>query len=156
MRLFALKTARSRLLAILLVAMFSFAAIGATAIASATDLSAAKKCKKGYKKVGKKCKKKSSGSTGAVAAVHLYLGEMKGSDLLVYGDVATKSGFTGSKSITATVESSTGTQTFTRTVKGYGRTETNFTLTLAATGALPLKITAKVDGKTSDTLTVTR
>lgn len=156
MRLSAPKTARVRLFALLLVAMFSFAAIGATTLASATDLSAAKKCKKGYKKVGKKCKKKKSASKGVVAEVRLYQGEMKGSDLLVYGDVATKSGFTGTKSITATVESSTGSQTFTRTIKGYGKTETNFTLTLAVTGAVPLTITAKVEGKTSDTLTVTR
>lgn len=156
MRIPALRTSHLRSLALMLAVVFTFAAIGAVSVAAAADASVAKKCKKGYKKVGKKCKKKKSASKGAVAEVRLYMGEMKGSDLLVYGDVATRSGFTGSKSITATVESSTGIQTFTRTVKGYGRTETNFTLTLPVTGALPLKVTAKVDGKTSDVLTVTR
>lgn len=157
MRLFALKTARVRLLALLLVAMFSFAAVGATTIASATDTSISKKCKKGYKKVGKKCKKKkSSASKGVVTAVNLYQGMMVGSELELMGDFTTKSGFTGPKSATFTIVSPTGTQTITRTVKGYGRTEANYTLMLAVTGALPLQVTAKIDNKTSNTLTVTR
>lgn len=59
---------RTRLLALLLVAIFSFAAVGATAIASATDATTAakkksKKCKKGYKKVNGKCKKKKKKAT---------------------------------------------------------------------------------------------
>jgi hypothetical protein len=58
----ALKFSRTRMLALMLVVAFSFAAVGATAIASADATTAAKKkskkCKKGYKKVGKKCKKK--------------------------------------------------------------------------------------------------
>jgi hypothetical protein len=55
-----MKFSRARVLALLLVAVFSVAAIGATSVASATDASAAKKkkCKKGYERVGKKCKRK--------------------------------------------------------------------------------------------------
>lgn len=69
----AMKFSRVRMLALLLVAVFSFAvfsfaAIGATSVASASDAStsakkktkkkAKKKCKKGYQRVGKKCKRK--------------------------------------------------------------------------------------------------
>lgn len=65
----AMKFSRVRMLALLLVAVFSFAAIGATSVASASDAStsakkkktkkkAKTKCKKGYERVGKKCKRK--------------------------------------------------------------------------------------------------
>lgn len=60
---------RLRLFALLLVAVFSFAAVGATSIASASDASTSagkksKKCKKGYKKAAKGKCKKSKGSKG--------------------------------------------------------------------------------------------
>lgn len=65
MTLSAMKFSRTRLLAMLLVAVFSFAAMGATALAA--DASAAtkksKKCKKNYKKSKGKCKK-SKGTKG--------------------------------------------------------------------------------------------
>ena len=72
MALSAMKFSRVRLLALLLVAIFSFVAIGATAVASANDASTsakkkAKKCKKakkGIKKPKAKCKKP-KGSKGA-------------------------------------------------------------------------------------------
>lgn len=156
MRIPALRTSHVRSLALTLAVVFSFAAIGAVSVAAAADASAAKKCKKGYKKVGKKCKKKSSASKGVVTAVNLYQGMMVGSELELMGDFTTKSGFTGPKSATITIVSSTGTQTITKTVKGYGRTEANYTLMLAVTGALPLQVTAKIDNKTSNTLTVAR
>lgn len=65
---------RMRLLALLLVAVFSFAAVGAATIASATDATTSakkksKKCKKGYKKVGKKCKKKKATTKPKTSAV---------------------------------------------------------------------------------------
>lgn len=66
---------RLRLLALLIVAVFSFAAIGATSIASASDASTSakkkpKKCKKGVKKSKAKCKKpKGSKSKAFVAAL---------------------------------------------------------------------------------------
>jgi len=68
----AMKFSRVRMLALLLVAVFSFAAIGATSVASASDASTsakkkakkkAKKCKKAVKKSKAKCKK-SKGSKG--------------------------------------------------------------------------------------------
>lgn len=69
-----MKFSRVRMLALLLVAVFSFAAIGATSIASANDASTsakkkAKKCKKGYKKTKGKCKKPKGvkGKTSAAA-----------------------------------------------------------------------------------------
>lgn len=51
---------RARTIAILLVCVFSLAAFGAATFASAneTSVSAKKKCKKGYERVGKKCKRK--------------------------------------------------------------------------------------------------
>lgn len=70
-----MKISRVRLLALLLVAVFSFAAIGATSIASASDaLTSAKKkpkkCKKGVKKSKAKCKKpKGSKGKAFVAAL---------------------------------------------------------------------------------------
>jgi hypothetical protein len=169
MRFSALRTSRVRLLALLLVAIFSFAAVGATTIASATDASAAKKCKKGYKKVGNKCKKKkatskkkkatskkkkTTSSEGLVTAVHVYGVEKHDSDVRVAGDIVTKGMFVGTKSVTTTVVSSTGTQTFTRTVKGWGHNESNFFLTLAVTGDLPMQVTASVEGKTSSTFAI--
>jgi hypothetical protein len=162
MRFSALRTSRVRLLALLLVAIFSFAAVGATTIASATDASAAKKCKKGYKKVANKCKKKkatgkkkkTTSSEGLVTAVHVYGVEKHDSDVRVAGDIVTKGMFVGTKSVTTTVVSSTGTQTFTRTVKGWGHNESNFFLTLAVTGDLPMQVTASVGGKTSSTFAI--
>lgn len=152
-----LNPARARLLALLLVAMFSFTAIGATTIASATATSSAKKkCKKGYKRVGKKCKKKKAASS-AVVAVNLYMAEPRGATFRVYGEVLTKSGFVGSKTVTYTIVSAAGTQTVTGKATGHGgRTEVNFTqdMTLTFTDGQPVQITAKVETKVSNTLTV--
>jgi hypothetical protein len=76
------------MLALLLVAVFSFAAVGATAVASATDASTAakkksKKCKKGYKKVGKKCKKKKAAAKTSETVASVKLTAI---DYSAYGD----------------------------------------------------------------------
>lgn len=158
MRFSALSPSSVRLLALLLVAMFSFAAIGATAIASATDASAAKKkkCKKGYKLVGKKCKKKKVANPSATG-IELYMAEPVGSLYNVYGDVKTRSGFTSTKTITFTIVSAAGTTTATGKAKGYGgRTEVNFTapMPIDFAGGQTVQVTAKVDNKDSNVLTV--
>lgn len=87
-----MKFSRTRLLTLLLVAVFSFAAVGATTIASATDATTAakkkkKKCKKGYKKSGKKCKKKTS---PVVKSVTLKIDDISIYGITVSGTVTTK------------------------------------------------------------------
>lgn len=160
MRYSAFSTSRVRLLTLLLVATFSITAIGATTIASATDVSTAKKkkCKKGYKLVGKKCKKKKTGNPTATG-IQLYMAEPVGSLYRVYGEVMTKSGFTSTKTITYTIVSPAGTTKTTGKAKGYGgRTEVNFTGEMAIdfAGGQTVQITAQVDSKVSNTLTVTQ
>lgn len=86
-----MKFSRTRLLTLLLVAVFSFAAVGATTIASATDATTSakkkKKCKKGYKKSGKKCKKKTS---PVVKSVSITLADVSVYGLTITGTVTTK------------------------------------------------------------------
>lgn len=132
MRFSALRTSRVRLLALLLVAIFSFAAVGATTIASATDASAAKKCKKGYKKVGKKCKKKKkaaastkvSSVTLRVVDTNIYFYEFAGEVItktpltsLPVKVTATKGSFDVSAAVTATGDGTTTTLTFSGKVR---------------------------------------
>lgn len=128
-----MKFSRTRLLALLLVAVFSFAAVGATTIASATDASAAKKkkCKKGYKKVGKKCKKKKAATSEKVSSVSLritstsiyfysFAGEVTTKTPLTSIPVkvtATKGTFDVSSSVMATGDGTSTTLTFTGKVK---------------------------------------
>lgn len=158
MRYSALSTSRVRLLALLIVAIFSLSAMGATTIASATDATSAKKkkkCKKGYKLVGKKCKKKKTANPAA-SGVKLYMAEPVGGLYRVYGEVLTRSGFYGSKTITYTIVSNAGTTKTPGIAKGSGgRTEVNFTtdMTLVFAGG-PVQITAKVDSRVSNVLTV--
>lgn len=104
-----MKFSRTRLLALLLVAVFSFAAVGATTIASATDATTAakkksKKCKKGYKKVGKKCKKKSTKKVSAkVSAVALTITDKSIYKFDFTGTITTKTPLTSlSVKVTAT------------------------------------------------------
>jgi hypothetical protein len=132
-----MKFSRTRLLALLLVAIFSFAAVGATTIASATDASTsakkkAKKCKKGYKKVGKKCKKKKkaaastkvSSVTLRVVDTNIYFYEFAGEVItktpltsLPVKVTATKGSFDVSAAVTATGDGTTTTLTFSGKVR---------------------------------------
>jgi hypothetical protein len=102
---------RSRLIALLLVAVFSFAsAATATALASdATISKKSKKCKKGYKKSKGKCKKKSSAKKKAVTTqVSSVTLRITDTSIYVYefeGEVVTKTPLT---SIPVTVTAAKG------------------------------------------------
>lgn len=91
-----MKSSRTRLLALLLVAVFSFAAVGATTIASANDASTSakkksKKCKKGYKKVKGKCKKKAASKTSeTVASVKLNKIDLSAYGAELFGTITLK------------------------------------------------------------------
>lgn len=133
-----MKISRVRMLGLLLVALFSFAAVGATSIASASDASTSakkksKKCKKGYKRTnGKgKCKKKKAATSTKVSSVSLRITD---SNIYFYtfaGEVitktpltsipvkvtATKGTFDVSSDVTATGDGTSTTLTFSGKVK---------------------------------------
>lgn len=100
---------RTRVLALLLVAVFSIGALGVASVASAqSDASTAKKskkCKKGYKKVKGKCKKKkkSGSTTQKVEKVVLKLATSNGGQVKITGEIITNVAKSGQLSGDVTV-----------------------------------------------------
>jgi hypothetical protein len=167
-----MKFSRTRLLALLLVAVFSFAAVGATTVASATDAATsakkkAKKCKKGYKKVGKKCKKKKKAAAKPKAGATVSSVALRVTDSGVYviefaGEVVTKTPLTsvpvkvtatkGSFSVSADVTATGDGTSTTLTFAGKVRNPVSAPALRPIDKKKPVTLVALADGISSPTL----
>lgn len=150
-----LATSRTRLLAFALVALFAAGSLVSLQSAAAADLSSAKRCKKGYTKVKGRCKKKKSAPKAR--SVELTLVGFDGINLHASGKfILSKPAVNNRASNLVTIEYVTPTSTITHKVRS---TRTDFSMfpfsdSFEYSGAFPVQITAKVDGKVSKTLTV--
>lgn len=156
----SLSASRMRIIALMIVAALSFSAAAAATVHMASPADAAKKkakkCKKGYKKVKGKCKKKSKGRTVAnpVTAIVLKDGRLTGKVLRVTGTYSTKSVWRGKKLFEISVVSAAGTQKISREITGAGRPVNPFSIAEPVTGSAPLTVTFTAEGVTSNTITV--